>query len=106
MRNPVAKFRSSKLSQVAFVALASAGVAGCSTDVARFGDPAPTYTGSTPNQRQILGGAPQSAPVYAPDVTGSIGAQPAPVQRPPKSPVGASAPEMTTIAGFTALMAR
>ena len=79
---------SHNLTQVALVALLSAGAAGCSSDFSRFGEP--VYTGSTPNQKSILGGAPAqpaygggyaqpgyAQPAYPPqsDVTGSVGVQ-------------------------------
>ncbi|WP_165498205.1 LysM peptidoglycan-binding domain-containing M23 family metallopeptidase [Siculibacillus lacustris] len=60
------------------VALAVAALGGCSNDVGRFGD-GPVYTGSTPNQREILGAAPAARrPAYPQsgynvDTTGSIG---------------------------------
>eukprot|EP01035_Chromulina_nebulosa_P015591 gene15591-20663_t len=66
--------RSLKLSQAAFVALAGASMAGCSSDLGRFGEV--PYTAGTANQQAILG-TPQYAPQpnYAPpppDQTGSI----------------------------------
>lgn len=98
MRYPVSSLRSSKLSQVAFVALASAAVAGCSSDITRFGD-SPTYTGSTDNQRRILGGTSQPMPSYSADTTGSIGAAPPPVHRvdlpPAPAPQSYAAPQAT-----------
>lgn len=46
--------RSRNVSRVALIALATASFAGCSSDVGRFSED-PIYTGSTPNQRAILG---------------------------------------------------
>ena len=61
MRQVKALWRSRGFSQVAFVALLSAGAAGCSSDVSRFGE-GPVYTGSTPNQQAILSGQPAQQP--------------------------------------------
>lgn len=77
--------RSRNLSRVAMIVVAAAASAGCSSDTGRFGGE-PVYTGSTPNQRAILGQT--TAPAYAPsdtwrsvDTTGSVPVAQAPVVR-------------------------
>ena len=84
------------------IAVLAAGIGGCSSDVGRFGSD-PVYTGSTPNQRQILGStgdtygghayaAPSAARRSADrswqnvDTTGSIGPGEASVYRRDLSP--------------------
>lgn len=54
MRLTILEMRSRNLSRVAMIALATAGFGGCSSDTGRFADD-PIYTGSTPNQRAIIG---------------------------------------------------
>jgi murein DD-endopeptidase MepM/ murein hydrolase activator NlpD len=65
----VPSFRSRTLSQVAFVALLAGLTAACSSDGSRYGS---IFTGSTANQKQIIGGSqPMPAPVdysYSNDV--------------------------------------
>src|SRR5260221_2835108 len=62
MRNRVTVFRTRLLSQVAAVAVLAGMGAGCSGDVTRFREP--FFTGSTDNQRQIIGPEqPMPAPV-------------------------------------------
>lgn len=57
----VSSFRSRTLSQVAVIALLSGLTAACSADGSRYGS---IFTGSTANQRQIIGGTqPMPAPV-------------------------------------------
>lgn len=77
MRLSILNERSRNVSRVAMIALATVAVAGCSNDTGRFGEP--IYTGSTPNQRQILGNQPatgfgtrQSQNWSTVDTTGSI----------------------------------
>lgn len=99
--------RSRNVSRVALIALAAASFAGCSSDVGRFEEP--VYTGSTPNQRAILGsngyagGPASSASSYQGqpswnrradnawqnvDTTGSIGTADAGVTREELAPPG------------------
>jgi murein DD-endopeptidase MepM/ murein hydrolase activator NlpD len=64
------------MSKVAMIALAAAALGGCSSDTGRFGGE-PVYTGSTPNQREILSSNGQRADYRARpwtnvDTTGSI----------------------------------
>ena len=81
------------------IVFAAAAVGGCSSDTGRFGGD-PVYTGSTPNQRAILGQG-QAQPTYAQptgpsngwrnvETTGSIAPAPQPVARqdlaPPMAP--------------------
>ncbi|MBV5263942.1 LysM peptidoglycan-binding domain-containing M23 family metallopeptidase [Pinisolibacter aquiterrae] len=54
MRPTTQKLRSSNVSRAAILVAAAAVLGGCSSDVGRFGSD-PIYTGSTPNQRAILG---------------------------------------------------
>ena len=54
MRLTILNLRSRNVSRVAMIAFAAASFGGCSSDVGRFGSD-PVYTGSTPNQRAILG---------------------------------------------------
>lgn len=54
MRLTLPNLRSRTLSRVAILAVATAGLGACSSDTGRFGSD-PVYTGSTPNQRSILG---------------------------------------------------
>lgn len=77
MRSRIAKNQAKALSQVALVALVSAMAAGCSAEATRFNQA--VYTGSTPNQKAIIGGGrnaalnqPMPAPIKAVDVTGSV----------------------------------
>lgn len=65
--------RGDLLGKVATVALIAAAVAGCSSAVERFGS-SPYYTGSTQNQRDILGGAPKQ-PSYQDIVRGPGGTE-------------------------------
>ncbi|WP_140940446.1 peptidoglycan DD-metalloendopeptidase family protein [Prosthecodimorpha hirschii] len=84
MRMPVTISRSPKISHAVAVALMASTVAGCSSEIARFGD--------TDNQRSILSGSPAPAPF---DTTGSINAAPAPVSRavlPPPATQGYAPP--------------
>lgn len=63
MRKNIFSLRSRSLSQVAVIALLGGLTAACSADTSRFGVPA--FTGSTTNQKQILGGdqpMPQQVP--------------------------------------------
>ena len=97
--------RSRNVSRVALIAFAVAAAGGCSSDTGRFGGDEPVYTGSTPNQRAILG---QSRPVDRQDgwrnvdTTGSIPQQaPQPVVQqtlPPPAPVYAAAPQQPVYA--------
>jgi murein DD-endopeptidase MepM/ murein hydrolase activator NlpD len=86
MRPTILKLCSGNVSRAALLVAAAAVLGGCSSDVGRFSDP--IYTGSTPNQRAIMGGdgtyggnayAPQHPYVAVPerqwqnvDTTGSI----------------------------------
>lgn len=54
MRLTILNMRSRNVSRVALIAFAAASFGGCSSDTGRFGSD-PIYTGSTPNQRAILG---------------------------------------------------
>lgn len=54
MRLTILNLRSRNVSRVAMIAFAAASFGGCSSDTGRFGND-PIYTGSTPNQRAILG---------------------------------------------------
>lgn len=53
MRNPSSAFRARILAQAAAVASLAGVMAGCSADSTRLQEPA--FTGSTPNQREIIG---------------------------------------------------
>lgn len=90
MRITFLDLRSRNVSRVAMIVFAAAAAGGCSSDTGRFGDP--VYTGSTPNQRSILGQS-QPQPSYAQqnnwrnvETTGSIAPQAAPVTRQDLSP--------------------
>ncbi|WP_333823317.1 LysM peptidoglycan-binding domain-containing M23 family metallopeptidase [Pinisolibacter sp.] len=80
MRVPNLDLRSRNVSRVALIVFAAAAVGGCSNDTGRFGGD-PVYTGSTPNQRAILGqGQPQPAygqPAYGQPAYGQPSRAPA-----------------------------
>jgi murein DD-endopeptidase MepM/ murein hydrolase activator NlpD len=77
MRNRVTVFRARLLSQVAAVAVLAGMGAGCSGDVTRFREP--FFTGSTDNQRRIIGSEqPMPAPVAGADGVVSKGDLPPP----------------------------
>ncbi|NLH81417.1 MAG: LysM peptidoglycan-binding domain-containing protein, partial [Phyllobacteriaceae bacterium] len=66
MRPTILKLCSGNVSRVAILVAAAAVLGGCSSDTGRFSDP--IYTGSTPNQRAILGGGdgmPRDGSAYA-----------------------------------------
>lgn len=63
MRPTIQKLRSSNVSRAAILIAAAAALGGCSSDVGRFGSD-PVYTGSTPNQRAILGQSGGEAAAY------------------------------------------
>jgi len=81
MRFPNLDLRSRNVSRVAMIVFAAAAAGGCSSDTTRFGHE-PVYTGSTPNQRALLG-QPQAQPTAGPnagwrnvETTGSIAPAP------------------------------
>lgn len=110
MRPTILNLCSGNVSRAALLVAAAAALGGCSSDTGRFSDP--IYTGSTPNQRAILGGqsgvqggnAYAAAPSYGQvperewqrvDTTGSIEPGTAPVARaeltpPPSEPYAAT----------------
>lgn len=99
MRFPILDMRSRNLSRVAMIALVAAAAGGCSSDTGRFGGD-PIYTGSTPNQRAILGQGQPQQPAYQGgnwrnvETTGSIAPAAPPVSRQPLAqPVYAEQPQ-------------
>ena len=68
MRNRVVGSRARQLSLVAVAAMLAGTAAGCSDHVTRFHEP--LFTGSTANQREIIGsGQPKGAAVASNDGT-------------------------------------
>ncbi len=99
MRFPILDMRSRNLSRVAVIALAAAAAGGCSSDTGRFGGD-PVYTGSTPNQRAILGSgqpqqpAPQNGNWRNVETTGSIApAAPQVSRQPLAQPIQSAQPQ-------------
>lgn len=112
MRPTILNLCSGNVSRAALLVAAAAVLGGCSSDTGRFSDP--IYTGSTPNQRAILGGpsgmqggnAYAASPSYGQvperewqrvDTTGSIEPGSAPVARAELTPPP-SAPDTETVA--------
>ena len=93
MRKSVLSDRSRVLSQVAVVALLAGLTAACSGDASRFGIPA--FTGSTSNQKAIIGGdQPMPAPVQPSPYT-----PPSQVQRTDLAPPSGSASQDAMLPG-------
>ncbi len=98
MRNRVSAFRIKLLNQAAIVAVLAGATAACSGDVTRLREP--FFTGSTANQREIIGSAdqqpmpaaiPQDGPVQRADLApppGSV-ASSAPIGAAPSRPLAA-----------------
>lgn len=87
MRNLSCAFRIRLLNQVAVVAILAGATAACSGDVTRLREP--FFTGSTPNQREIIGqnggGASDTSDLVQPGA-GSGGVQTADLAPPPATP--------------------
>ena len=87
MRNLSCAFRIRLLNQVAVVAILAGATAACSGDVTRLREP--LFTGSTPNQRQIIGqndgGASDTSDLVQPGPS-SGGVQSADLAPPPTMP--------------------
>ncbi len=93
MRKSVLSDRSRVLSQVAVIALLAGLTAACSGDASRFGIPA--FTGSTANQKAIIGGdQPMPAPVQPSPYT-----PPSQVQRTSLAPPSGSAAQDAMLPG-------
>jgi murein DD-endopeptidase MepM/ murein hydrolase activator NlpD len=88
MRNLSCAFRIRLLNQVAVVAILAGATAACSGDVTRLREP--LFTGSTPNQREIIGqnggGASDTADLVQPGPS-SGGVQSADLAPPPATPM-------------------